>query len=328
MFTAIPSSGTTTAWASSTAAGPPRCSTRRSGAPSTARCRPAARSRRSNCKVNFTRPLRREAGRVRCEAHVVHVGSRTATVRGAYRRCARQGLRSRHDHLHRRRARHADRRQRHVASGGGGTHHVGVRALRGEGRIAVLTIDNPPVNALGAGVWEAIAEAVARANHDTAADAIVLIGAGRTFPAGADINIFKTLTTRDASMARSGAIHAMLLRARGLTQAARGGGARHRARRRPRGRAWPVTSGSRRRTPPSDSLKCSSASFQAPAARSASPGWWRRPRARDVHRRQADRGVEGESRRHRRRDRRGRPALGGGGIREGAGGGRRAPQDA
>ena len=30
-------------------------------------------------------------------------------------------------------------------------------------RVAVLTIDNPPVNALGQGVWEAIDEAVARA---------------------------------------------------------------------------------------------------------------------------------------------------------------------
>ena len=35
-------------------------------------------------------------------------------------------------------------------------------------RVAVLTIDNPPVNALGAGVWEAIDESVARANGDAA----------------------------------------------------------------------------------------------------------------------------------------------------------------
>ena len=32
-----------------------------------------------------------------------------------------------------------------------------------EDRVAVLTIDNPPVNALGEGVWEAVDEAVARA---------------------------------------------------------------------------------------------------------------------------------------------------------------------
>ncbi len=79
-------------------------------------------------------------------------------------------------------------------------------------RVAVLTIDNPPVNALGAGVWEAIDESVARANDDAAVDAIVLIGAGNTFIAGADINIFKTLKTRDQSMARSAGTHALLRR--------------------------------------------------------------------------------------------------------------------
>jgi uncharacterized protein (TIGR00369 family) len=33
-------------------------------------------------KVNFTRPLRREVGEVRCEARVIHVGSRTGTSEG------------------------------------------------------------------------------------------------------------------------------------------------------------------------------------------------------------------------------------------------------
>ena len=33
-------------------------------------------------KVNLTRPLRREVGRVRCEAHIVYRGSRTATAEG------------------------------------------------------------------------------------------------------------------------------------------------------------------------------------------------------------------------------------------------------
>jgi 3-hydroxyacyl-CoA dehydrogenase len=79
-------------------------------------------------------------------------------------------------------------------------------------RVAVLTIDNPPVNALGAGVWEAIDENVARANADAAVVAIVLIGAGSTFIAGADINIFKTLKTRDDSLKRSAGTHALLRR--------------------------------------------------------------------------------------------------------------------
>src|SRR2546427_3896321 len=79
-------------------------------------------------------------------------------------------------------------------------------------RVAVLTIDNPPVNALGPGVWEAVDEAVARASADSDVDAVVLIGAGQTFVAGADINVFKTLRTREQSLERSGRTHAMLSR--------------------------------------------------------------------------------------------------------------------
>ena len=59
-----------------------------------------------------------------------------------------------------------------------------------EGNIAVITIDNPPVNAMGystrLGVWNAIDQFAA----DGAAQAAVLICAGRTFIAGADISEF------------------------------------------------------------------------------------------------------------------------------------------
>jgi 3-hydroxyacyl-CoA dehydrogenase len=79
-------------------------------------------------------------------------------------------------------------------------------------RVAVVTIDNPPVNALGPGVWEAIEEQVARGAADAEVDAIVLIGAGKTFIAGADINIFKTLRTPEQSLERSGQTHARLKR--------------------------------------------------------------------------------------------------------------------
>jgi 3-hydroxyacyl-CoA dehydrogenase len=77
-------------------------------------------------------------------------------------------------------------------------------------RVAVLTIDNPPVNALSPGVPEGISAAIDRAASDAAADAIVMIGAGTTFIAGADINIFKQLKTREQSIARSQAVHARL----------------------------------------------------------------------------------------------------------------------
>jgi 3-hydroxyacyl-CoA dehydrogenase len=77
-------------------------------------------------------------------------------------------------------------------------------------RVAVITIDNPPVNALSPGVPEGISDAVERAGNDPGVDAIVMIGAGPTFIAGADINIFKQLTTREQSLDRSQTVHARL----------------------------------------------------------------------------------------------------------------------
>ena len=78
--------------------------------------------------------------------------------------------------------------------------------------VAVLTIDNPPVNALSPLVWTALDEAVARAAIDPSADAIVVIGSGSTFIAGADIKVFDTLKTREQSLERSGGTHALLQR--------------------------------------------------------------------------------------------------------------------
>jgi 3-hydroxyacyl-CoA dehydrogenase len=77
-------------------------------------------------------------------------------------------------------------------------------------RVALVVVDNPPVNALSPAVWEAIGAEVARANADPEADAIVIVGAGSTFIAGADIKVFDTLTTPGDSMARSAGTHAML----------------------------------------------------------------------------------------------------------------------
>jgi len=77
-------------------------------------------------------------------------------------------------------------------------------------QVAVITVDNPPVNALSPGVPEGIEAAVARAAEDPEARAAVLIGAGSTFIAGADIRFFETITTREASFERSRAVHARL----------------------------------------------------------------------------------------------------------------------
>ena len=53
--------------------------------------------------------------------------------------------------------------------------------------IGVITVNNPPVNALSPGVPEGILAAVQQAQSDGAVKALVLIGSGRTFIAGADI---------------------------------------------------------------------------------------------------------------------------------------------
>jgi 3-hydroxyacyl-CoA dehydrogenase len=59
-------------------------------------------------------------------------------------------------------------------------------------RIAVLRIDNPPVNSLGHELREALVAGLARANADPGTDAVVLIGSPAGFSAGADIREFGT----------------------------------------------------------------------------------------------------------------------------------------
>jgi 3-hydroxyacyl-CoA dehydrogenase len=61
--------------------------------------------------------------------------------------------------------------------------------------IAVITINNPPVNALSPGVSEGISEALDQIAHDDSVKATVLIGGGRTFVAGADIKEFGKMTS-------------------------------------------------------------------------------------------------------------------------------------
>jgi 3-hydroxyacyl-CoA dehydrogenase len=58
--------------------------------------------------------------------------------------------------------------------------------------IAVLTLDNPPVNSLGLELRQALVAGINRANADSAVTAIVLSGAGSGFSGGADIREFGT----------------------------------------------------------------------------------------------------------------------------------------
>jgi len=64
--------------------------------------------------------------------------------------------------------------------------------------IAVITIDNPPVNAISPAVQDGITSAIEQINADSSVRAAVLIGAGRTFIAGADINEFVKMTSGQA----------------------------------------------------------------------------------------------------------------------------------
>jgi len=59
-----------------------------------------------------------------------------------------------------------------------------------EDGIGVITIDNPPVNALGPGVRDGVVEALEKGEADGSVKAMVMIGAGRSFIAGADIRQF------------------------------------------------------------------------------------------------------------------------------------------
>ncbi|MBK9606836.1 MAG: enoyl-CoA hydratase/isomerase family protein [Betaproteobacteria bacterium] len=60
------------------------------------------------------------------------------------------------------------------------------------GNVAVITLDNPPVNGLGHALRTAIVDGLAAAQDDPAVAAIVLIGAGRAFSGGADIREFNS----------------------------------------------------------------------------------------------------------------------------------------
>jgi 3-hydroxyacyl-CoA dehydrogenase len=76
--------------------------------------------------------------------------------------------------------------------------------------IAVITINNPPVNALSPGVPEGILEAIGTIERDDSIKAAVLIGGGRTFVAGADIKEFGKMTS--GNRRRGAGMLPMLLR--------------------------------------------------------------------------------------------------------------------
>ena len=81
-------------------------------------------------------------------------------------------------------------------------------SYRVEHDIAVIAVNNPPVNALCLGMPEGICEGVETAERDPSVKAIVLIGEGRTFIAGVDIRSFGKAI--DTERRKRGGFHPLL----------------------------------------------------------------------------------------------------------------------
>jgi 3-hydroxyacyl-CoA dehydrogenase len=60
---------------------------------------------------------------------------------------------------------------------------------RREGDVLVVSINNPPVNALGQAVRAGLLAAVEQAESDAAVKAVLIVGEGKAFIAGADIRV-------------------------------------------------------------------------------------------------------------------------------------------
>ncbi len=67
--------------------------------------------------------------------------------------------------------------------------------LTKDNEIAIITVNNPPVNALSPGVPEGISECIDKVYKDDTVKAAIIIGSGSTFVAGADINEFGKITS-------------------------------------------------------------------------------------------------------------------------------------
>ncbi len=67
--------------------------------------------------------------------------------------------------------------------------------LTRDGEIGIITVNNPPVNALSPGVPEGISEAIDEVAKDDTLRGAILIGSGQTFIAGADIKEFGKITS-------------------------------------------------------------------------------------------------------------------------------------
>lgn len=67
-----------------------------------------------------------------------------------------------------------------------------VVSVERRGRVAVVTVDNPPVNAMSAAMRQGLLDAFTQLKGDSSVGAVVLAASGRTFVAGADLKEFDT----------------------------------------------------------------------------------------------------------------------------------------
>ncbi len=88
--------------------------------------------------------------------------------------------------------------------------------VKTENGICVIAVDNPPVNALSHGVPEALRSAVEGAERAPDVSALVVIGAGRTFVAGADIALLQRAAWGELDAAAD--LHALLARIEDCTK--------------------------------------------------------------------------------------------------------------
>ncbi len=112
------------------------------------------------------------------------------------------------------------------------------------GDVAVITLDNPPVNGLGYDTRRRFSAGLERPLADAAVKAIVITGAGKAFSGGADIKEFGS----PKAVAEPNLL-SLILAARSMPQAGGGGHAQRRAWAAGWNWRWAATTASPRRAP-------------------------------------------------------------------------------
>ena len=131
-----------------------------------------------------------------------------------------------------------------------------------DGRVAIVTLDHPPVNALSAQLLEELEEAYDELDRADETRAIVIRGEGeKAFVAGADITEFPAMREQIEEAAETGPLAGSRSSRRGWMPAGRRSSPRSTATASAAGSSWrwPATSGSPPRTRSSASRRSSSA---------------------------------------------------------------------